>query len=86
MIRLPFKTPVEYTSLILGDFYGPAARMLQRMEAKFAKELMLKGAYIVFMNEYEALGHMIPALRLPIQNNLNECYFLPHHAVWKESN
>jgi len=43
----------------------------------------LKGQYIEFLNEYEALGHMT---RIENPSKIHtECYYMPHHAVLRSS-
>ena len=76
MVRLPFRETRE-----LGESRHGARRMLQRMEAKFAKDPAFARAYQTFMREYLQLTHMTK-----IRGDLlGPSYYLPHHGVLKES-
>jgi len=80
IVQLPFKTP----SVLLGNSYTAAVTRLRAMERRFQKKPHLKSEYIKFMDEYQKLGHMEQ-----IQQNeicTRDCYYLPHHAVFKTNN
>ena len=55
------------------------------MESRFERDEKLKIAYQEFMSEYRTLNHMVLATDAPVSKDLDECFFLPHHGVWKES-
>ena len=83
-MRLPFKV-ADDPSRSLGDSYTAAFRSLLRMKTRFLKDEKLKVAYLEFMQEYEAMNHMIIAAQAPVQKRFEDAFFLPHHGVWKES-
>ncbi|XP_011858172.1 PREDICTED: uncharacterized protein LOC105555741 [Vollenhovia emeryi] len=77
IVRLPLRQP-------LPDLTGTgrtAARMLVRLETRFARDSTLEVMYKNFMNEYESLQHMS---RVELDGNISGCY-LPHHGVLKEA-
>lgn len=57
------------------------------MERKFKKQPQFKQQHVQFLNEYESLGHMqkIDPKELDIENDGKNVYYLPHHAVVRES-
>ena len=55
------------------------------METRFEKDEQLKVAYNDFMSEYLSLNHMVLAAKASIKKDVDDCYFLPHHGVWKAS-
>ena len=83
IVRLPFK--VDDPSRSLGNSYTAAFRSLLRMETRFLKDGKLKVAYLEFIQEYEAMNHMIIAAKAPAQKRFQDAFLLPHHGVWKES-
>lgn len=76
-VGLPFNDQKEK----LGESYGTALRRFQELEKRLIKDPKLYEEYRKFLNEYEALGHMTQIE----DSNLKDGYFLPHHAVVKES-
>jgi len=79
MVRLPFKTRAS-----LGTSKPCAARMLENLQRKFHQNPTFHQLYAEFLSEYESLGHM---RRIPGDDtNSNNCYYLPHHGVLRESN
>lgn len=79
IVRLPFKE----ASTILGDSCTTAISRLYSVERKFNKDVLFKKQYTSFMEEYADLHHMI---RVPDEEVSNsEAYYIPHHAVVKES-
>lgn len=79
IVRLPFKE----TSVPLGDSVYQAISRLNSMERRFKFDTKFMMEYHKFMDEILSLNHMekIP----PEQINSGDCYYLPHHAVIKES-
>ncbi|XP_071576010.1 uncharacterized protein [Temnothorax nylanderi] len=76
-VGLPFNDQKEK----LGESYGTALRRFLELEKRLIKDPKLYEEYRKFLNEYEALGHMTQVE----DPNLKNGYFLPHHAVVKES-
>ena len=83
IVRLPFKSTLEGVPS-LSDSHTTALRLLQRMEVRFEKDEKLRVAYHDFMSEYRILNHMIPSYEAEVLKKSEECFFLPHHGVWKE--
>lgn len=75
-VRLPFK---HNNPPSLGYSKSNAIVRLHQMERKFIRNPKLAIDYLAFMAEYESLGHMRKA------EEKNDAYFIPHHAVIKES-
>jgi len=63
----------------LGSSRLSAERRLHAIERRLEKHPNLKVQYHKFMKEYEELGHM------KSQEPKQLCYFLPHHAVIKNT-
>ena len=78
VVRLPFNDKKDK----IGESYKMAERRLLALERKFAKNESLKLEYIKFMREYESMGHMHLISK---EETSNVGFFLPHHAVVKES-
>ncbi|XP_043258045.1 uncharacterized protein LOC122400588 [Colletes gigas] len=76
MVRLPFN---DRRSL-LGDSKAMALKRFYNLERKLQIQTELKTQYTEFLKEYSKLGHMT---EVKDDNNLG--YYLPHHAVIKES-
>lgn len=76
-VLLPFRDASK-----LGNSYESALRRFLALERRLQLDSNLKKDYTKFMNEYIALGHMELTRRITSENN---CYYLPHHAVRKES-
>ncbi|XP_062713663.1 uncharacterized protein LOC134290521 [Aedes albopictus] len=74
-VRLPFNDNKGQ----LGDSLETARSRFDWLPRSFANKTKLK-RYSEFMTEYQALGHMVEVFDNPV-----DCYFLPHHAVYKES-
>ena len=57
--------------------------MLLNLERKFLKDPNLRIAYVESMREYLSQNHM---RRAPLgEHAMDDCFFLPHHGVVKES-
>ena len=66
----------------LGSSRLSAERRLHAIECRLERQQDLKIQCHEFMMEYEELGHMEP---VNYQEPKQPCYFLPHHAVFKET-
>ncbi|XP_061514979.1 uncharacterized protein LOC133393554 [Anopheles gambiae] len=69
--------------VVLGSSKSIADRRLLAVERRLKADPKMKEEYIKFMKEYERLGHM-KRLTEPV-DDLCEHYYLPHHAVTKET-
>lgn len=79
VVSLPIKN--NLIEPVLGDSRKIAIATLLHLEKRFEKNPSLKAEYVKFMNEYINLGHM----ELANCDQRTASYFLPHHAVLKES-
>ncbi|XP_053678616.1 uncharacterized protein LOC128728991 [Anopheles nili] len=70
-------------SVVLGESKANADRRLLAVERRLRSNPEMKEEYSKFMKEYERLGHM-KLLTEPV-NDSCEHYYLPHHAVVKET-
>jgi len=78
VVRLPTKMDPKQ----LGSSRLSAERRLHAIERRLEREPELNIQYHNFMKEYEELGHMEPVYS---QEGRQTCYFLTHHAVFKET-
>ncbi|XP_055543232.1 uncharacterized protein LOC129728796 [Wyeomyia smithii] len=74
-VRLPFNKKKGQ----LGDSLATAKHRFDKLLRTFSNDEK-RIRYTEFMNEYLTLGHMVE-----VKDNTIDCYFLPHHAVYKES-
>ncbi|XP_011688865.1 PREDICTED: uncharacterized protein LOC105450630 [Wasmannia auropunctata] len=77
-VRLPFQSDPP----ALGDSYFAAVHAFRRTRSRFEADPELKQLYTDFMREYEALGHMAPALASSVRPA--RICFLPHHSVLRK--
>lgn len=58
-----------------------------QMERKFASNNSFANEYNKFMNQYKDLGHMTLVGDIPLDavQHINSEYYIPHHAILKES-
>ncbi|XP_049300569.1 uncharacterized protein LOC125774382 [Anopheles funestus] len=80
VVSLPHKSN---PNIILGASRQIADRRLLAVERRLKANPEMREAYSSFMREYENLGHM-RRLEEPIDESCPH-YYLPHHAVVKES-
>lgn len=76
MVHLPF----HKTNKRLGESRTIALKRLLSLEPKFNRNAILKIEYTRVIEEYLNLKHMSL-----IENPDNDGYYMPHHAVIKES-
>ncbi|XP_017797028.1 PREDICTED: uncharacterized protein LOC108578252, partial [Habropoda laboriosa] len=81
--RYVVSIPFDEKIVELGESREQAERRLISLERRFRKNPELHQGYIDFMREYESLGHMSKVDENSLENQLG--YYLPHHAVYKES-
>ncbi|GFY77442.1 DUF1758 domain-containing protein, partial [Trichonephila inaurata madagascariensis] len=79
VVRLPFHSPPSK----LGDSRESAIRRFNSLEHSLIKKPAIYSQYRDFMQEYLTLGHMelVPKHDYAIR----EAYYLPHHAVLRDS-
>ncbi|XP_043267646.1 uncharacterized protein [Venturia canescens] len=76
-VRLPFKLPPT----TLGDSFTAASRSLHRLRSRLSDNEYISQLYAEFLQEYEALHHMIP---VPDVRPTKPCFILPHRGVVRE--
>lgn len=76
IVRLPFR----HTDHEFGDSYSQAMRRLGSLRRRLALNNTLKQEYERVMQEYIDLGHMSL-----VNDESNDGYYMPHHAVTKMS-
>ena len=79
-VRLPFRSHPTWTS---GQSRQVALQMLFSGERRQSKNPTLRNHYAEFMADYLRLGHMEEVANPLVPNSPG--YYLPHHAVWKDS-
>ena len=86
-VSLPFKeNDAGVPTLELGYSRAPAVRMLEGMEKKFIKNPHFARQYSDFVHEFIDLGHLVLVDEREVNKLPNaEKYYLPHHAVEKDS-
>ena len=77
IVALPFKTTKE----TLGESRPKALKRLKSLFYRFEKNPQLKERYKEVIDEYISLGHMTEVIDVQDENG----FYLPHHAVFKES-
>lgn len=75
---MPFKNGIEP---ILGDSKKVALASLSQLEKRFNRNPNLREQYTAAVHDAIAQGHMEIVKQTPPNNS----YFIPHHAVFKES-
>lgn len=76
IVRIPFNERKD----LLGDSMEHAKQRFGKLLSSFSRNPKKKEQYTEFMDEYLALGHM-----KEVYNEPEQCYYLPHHAVYKNS-
>lgn len=80
VVHLPKRDDVHG---VLGASRNVAIARLINLEKSFAKNPHLAQEYTKFLKEYEEMGHMTKVT--PFAGPESGAYYLPHHAVIKES-
>ncbi|XP_078051597.1 uncharacterized protein LOC144477736 [Augochlora pura] len=80
IVAIPFNEQVRQ----LGESRTQAARRLVSLERKLRKNPDLRAKYDEFLREYIDLGHMT-RLDTKCIGGVDDNFYLPHHAVTKES-
>ncbi|XP_047997103.1 uncharacterized protein LOC125234760 isoform X2 [Leguminivora glycinivorella] len=74
--------PLKESPEVLGNSKEQALTRFHSLERKFKREPEFKDQYTKFINEYIQLGHMSENTT---PENDDFSYFLPHHAILRES-
>lgn len=82
MVKLPFKIDPE-TPNFLGKFYEIAKKRFLALERKLMRNKEVYDVYSECINEYLHMGQM--RLATKEEEDEEDGYFLPHHAVIKDS-
>lgn len=80
IVSIPFKKSIEN----LGRSRDIALSRFYSLERRLEKNTVLKREYLKFMSEFESMGHMT-AIQDSEPQIPSSSYYLPHHAVVKES-
>lgn len=83
--RFVVSLPRTAKNIKLGDSYNNALQRFQKLEHKFKQNPSLKMEYYNFIQEYLELGHMTPLNHDDLSVPSSNTFYLPHHAVIKES-
>ena len=81
IVRLPFKV-ADISNLKFPGSLPIARKMLMRMETRFLNDNQFHNLYLDFMRDYENSKHMKLSATI---DDVNSCYFLPHHGVLKKN-
>jgi hypothetical protein len=81
--RFIVKLPSRNDVIELGDSHNLAKKRFLNLESKLIKNKQFQIDYGNFIREYRNLGHMENVPLIEINNP--DCYYLPHHAVYKNS-
>ena len=80
VVEMPFKKPTP----AFGDSFKQARQHFEAQERRLQRNPGVKEQYKAFIKEFEDMGHLeVPPDEL--DNGCENHYYLPHHAVFKES-
>lgn len=82
IVHLPFDDDVKE---VLGDSRNRAVARLMQLEKTFTKNPQLHLDYSDFISEYIMLKHMEPIDTKQFTTSSEESFYLPHHAVIKNT-
>ena len=78
---MPFKKPTP----AFGDSFRQARQRFEAQERRLQRKPGVKEQYKAFIKEFEDMGHLQEVPPDELDNACENHYFLPHHAVFKES-
>lgn len=81
IVNIPFKNSLKE----LGDSREMACNRFYTLEKRLNNNFELKNNYVQFMSEYEILNHMTDISNSIQDLTHSDGYFLPHHAVIKDT-
>lgn len=82
--RYEVKLPMKSNHPPFGNSFSNARSQLLSLEKKFNKNIQLREQYTNVIQEYINMKHLEPVPEVELKLNANECFYLPHHAVFKE--
>lgn len=82
--RFQVTLPLKHEPSLLGDSKQLAIKRFLSLEKRLEKNPILRSEYTKFMQEYENLNHMT-LLPPDLDHTQFSSFYLPHHAVLKES-
>lgn len=82
-VHLPFIASPDLPTF--GSTRPQCVSRLRQIQKRFSQNKEMKGQYTAFMDEYVSLGHMHSVAPLPLSKIPSPSFYLPHHAVIKES-
>jgi hypothetical protein len=80
-VQLPFRPDAKE----LGKSREAAVRRFKQLEARLANDSFVKSEYHRYLNEFISLGYMEPVPTEDLSKPPSQSYYMPHHAVVKES-
>ena len=81
VVEMPFVKPTP----ILGESYQHALTRFEAQERRLQHNANLRDQYQDFIKEFKSLGHLEKVPDEKINNGCQNHFYLPHHAVLKES-
>ena len=81
IVEMPFVKPTP----LLGDSFQHALKRFESQERRLMANPNLHKQYKAFIDEFVSLGHLEPVPEEEINNGCSNHFYLPHHAVIKES-
>lgn len=85
-VTMPIKVPLEQVNSELGESFPLALKRFYNLEKRLHKNATLHKEYTKFINQYISLKHGQYRDIGSYDLSKDPVYFLPHHAVIKESN
>ncbi|XP_071578836.1 uncharacterized protein [Temnothorax nylanderi] len=76
--RFIVSMPLKENPSVLGESYKGALRSLERLEARFKRNPVLKKQYVAFLKKYESLQHISKVANI---SDTEIAYYMPHHCV-----
>ncbi|XP_072399471.1 uncharacterized protein [Diabrotica undecimpunctata] len=76
------KFPLRSSPTLLGDSKEKAIQRFLSLEKRFKSNTIVYNLYKQFIQDYIQLGHMT---KISVDNLTSSHYYLPHHAVLKET-
>ena len=81
VVEMPFKKPTP----AFGDSFKQARLRFEAQERRLQRNPGVKEQYKAFIKEFEDMGHLEEVPPDELDNGCENHYYLPHHAVFKES-
>ena len=81
VVEMPFKKPTP----AFGDSFKQTRLRFEAQERRLQRNPGVKEQYKAFIKEFEDMGHLEEVPPDELDNGCENRYYLPHHAVFKES-